>query len=349
MLVADHVCAAVTLLGMISCDPRPTSVSLVIELSSVEAMVNAMRAFSESSNSLVALSAAMLNVCQHADGAIAVVSRGGSRQISRMLQDAAMSSGAALVWGSELPSVLEHFLAVIDVASAFEEAAETLKKQGIVHVVVSVLDSAIVGEAGASAAADRFDEVRRLITSILSKLLNMAEVGEATKAVVDTCGRIQAGIAEGAGGGLSRTAVGVGVAGLNKLAALCEVAIGRNAGHELWRAGCKSVLDWAQLVLDALTVGQEQYGPSLGLAAQTIRNIIQNRRYFANGTAADAALWDELGAQCIPVSAGSCVLFAGVSLFALEFGLPAGYLSFGPIEKMFLFSVTSAHAQPTEP
>lgn len=301
---ADHVVSAITLLGMMSCDSRSGSVSHVVELSGVEAMVNAMRSFSESPASLQAIAAALLNVSQHSEGAVAVVSRGGSRQISRMLQDAATSTGAALAWGPDTPAVLEHLLAVIDVSCDPTEAAETLKKQGIVHVVVSVLDSSGVGELDPSANAgssDKLESVRRLITSILSKLLNMAEVGEATKAVTDTSARIQAGVGEGPGGGLSRTAVGVGVAGLNKLAALCEVPIGRNAGHEPWRSGCKATLDWLQYTLDALAAGQEQYAASLALAAQTIRNIVLNRRAFSNGTNEDITLWNELGALCVPV------------------------------------------------
>lgn len=252
-MLAAHVVASVTLLGMISCDPKGTGLSIVVDLSGVEAAVNAMRSFVESPSALIAVCQSLLNMCQHAEGAVAVVSRGVSRQINRMLQDVAANTGASLQWGQQLSDVLEHMLAVVDVCADVAESAETLKKQGIVQVVVSVLDNSSVGEGntqdhGATGTADKFEEVRRLITSILSKLLNMAEVGEANNAVQETCARMRAGVAEGTGGGLSRTALSVGVAGLNKLAALCEVPVGRNGGHELWRSAAKyDVASWLPL------------------------------------------------------------------------------------------------------
>ena len=282
-VLAGFVVAGVALLGMISCDPRGTGVGTVVDLSGVEAMVNAMRAFADSPKALTAITAALLNVTQQQDGAVAVVSRGGSRQISRMLQDAATNSGAVLNWGSDVAAVLEQLLAVIDVASDFGESSETLKKQGIVQIVVSVLDSSGIGDSGQAASmeeqssGDRFDEVRRLITSILSKLLNMAEVGEATKAVQDTCTRIQAGFADGAGGGLSKAALSVGVAGLNKLAALCEVAVGRNGGNQLWRSALRCVPRPFVLRPHAVTCSRSCFSPvvcppgGIGVAAVELR------------------------------------------------------------------------------
>lgn len=255
-----HASAAVRLLGLIACDPKHSGVSLVVELSGVEAAVNVMRSFVDSSSTLISVCAAMLNMAQHEDGAVAVVSRGASRQISRMLQDVATGTGSVAAWGPETPAVLEHLLAVIDLAANTPDSAETLKKQGIVQVIVSVLDSSVVGDSSPAAgleqqSSDRFEEVRRLVTSILSKLLNMAEVGEASTAVQDTVTRIMAGVGEGPGGGVSRTALSIGTVGLNKLAALCEVPVGRNGGHELWRNASACVT----LAVFHFTISRESY------------------------------------------------------------------------------------------
>lgn len=233
------MCAAVTLLGVMCCDPSGGTVATVVDLSGVEVAVSALRGFADVPAALLFIMDALASVCQSADGVVAVVSRGGTRQISRMLQDFAAGAGVAAGWGPSAPSVLERLLVVVDASAKNAEAAETLKKQGVVQVVVSVLDSPAVADT--AGAQDAFGEVRRLITSILSRLLNMAEVGEACRAVLDTCSRMQAGVGEGAAGGLSRTALSVGIAGLNKLIALCEVPIGRNAGHAAWREGCKCV------------------------------------------------------------------------------------------------------------
>lgn len=211
-------------------------------MSGVEAAVNALRAFAESAESSLCVAEALVNVAQAAVGAVAIVSRGASRQISRMLQDFVVGAGASAQWGAAAPTVLERLLAVVDFASDVTDAADTLKKQGVVQVVVSLLDSSAVGDGAAAQQdtpdTDAFVEVRRLITSILSKLLNMADVGEACKAVSDTVTRVEVGLSDGPGGGVSKATLGVGVAGLNKLAALCEVAIGRNAGQAAWRDSC---------------------------------------------------------------------------------------------------------------
>lgn len=89
-----------------------------------------------------------------------------------------------------------------------------------------------------------------------------------------------------------------------------QVAIGRNAGHELWRGGCKAALSWVQESLDALAAGQEQYTPSIALAAQTIKSIIANRQFYSNGTIADEAAWGELASQAVTVRPLACVCVA---------------------------------------
>jgi hypothetical protein len=123
-------------------------------------------------------------------------------------------------------------------------------------------DGAPVAEADASQAVsirsspELSEEIRRLITSILSKLLSTADVGDAVSAVEDTAKRVVAmvegaksGAGAGGGGGggaggkaggadsasASKMALDIGIAGLKKLVSLCETAVGRNAGHQVWQ------------------------------------------------------------------------------------------------------------------
>ncbi len=96
--------------------------------------------------------------------------------------------------------------------------------------------SADPNKLGSSAVVspEHADHIRKLITSILSKLLNMADVAESVRAVQDTTARMTAGAEDPSAAPLSRVALEVGVAGLKKLFSLCETVVGRQAGHKAW-------------------------------------------------------------------------------------------------------------------
>ena len=269
---------------------RVAFTSTVVEYGAVEVAVSSLRAFVEDVATVSAICASLATMATREDGALAIASRGGTRQLSRMLQDVATSSGSAVHWQAALHTVLRDVLLVVDRVADSKESADILNKQGIVHNVVAVLDSGVgglkegggssssgggsggaggagadagsgAGAAGAAAGGDgdggaggevaggvgvaasneHSEQIRKLITSILSKLLNMADVAESVRAVQETVERMAAAAgtasAEGAGtvgGSLSRAALDVGMAGLKKLFSLCETAVGQNAGHKAW-------------------------------------------------------------------------------------------------------------------
>ena len=86
-MVSDHALSAVTLLALLAtCTPRSPFIGTVVECGSVEVIVASLRAFIEDPASVSAICGALAKVSSRPEGALAVASRGGSRQLSRMLQ-----------------------------------------------------------------------------------------------------------------------------------------------------------------------------------------------------------------------------------------------------------------------
>lgn len=169
-----------------------TQVELLVSSGVVEACVALMRAHQSSMTVCSDAAGALSRIAAISKGAVAVTTRGASRQLIRMLGPAARMRTDA---GDEL---LLAFLRLLETCSSAGESCTILKKQGLVDAVVEAVEGIISGTSfgltaageegesgGATGTGQRSEHmvnsstrsaIETTVSSILSSLVDRAEV-----------------------------------------------------------------------------------------------------------------------------------------------------------------------------